>query len=174
LYPLRGRRARKWRGPDAAAVETFSILTTTANDRVRACHDRMPVLVAPPDFATWLDAARPLAEVERLLAPASAASLTATPVCGWVNDVRFEGARFLEGLRGLADDELGSIGSSRKMITRQICLRDLSLRWLPAEPLLRRPEQLNVMASGGETRRLLGDQRGKASSRSGDAARSSN
>ncbi len=82
-------------------METCTILTTTANDRVRPCHDRMPVLVAPPDFATWLDAARPPAEVERLFAPAPAASLTATPVCGWVNDVRHEGPRCVEGQRCL-------------------------------------------------------------------------
>jgi putative SOS response-associated peptidase YedK len=55
-----------WRGPDGAAVETFTILTTTANDRVRAFHDRMPVIVARSGFATWLEDARPPAEVERL------------------------------------------------------------------------------------------------------------
>jgi len=63
----------------------------------RNYHDRMPVIVAPPDFATWLDAARPPAEVERPFAPAPDASLTATPVCGWVNDARHEGLRCLEG-----------------------------------------------------------------------------
>jgi putative SOS response-associated peptidase YedK len=40
-------------------VERFTILTTTANDRVRPYHDRRPVIVAPPDFATWLDAVCP-------------------------------------------------------------------------------------------------------------------
>jgi len=82
-----------WRGPDGAAVETCTILTTTANDRVRHSHDRMPVIVTPPHFATWLDAAHPHAEVERLFAPAPAASLTATPGFGRVNDVRHEGAQ---------------------------------------------------------------------------------
>src|ERR1700722_4840545 len=50
-----------------------------------------PVIGAPPDFATGLNAARPPGEVERLFAPAPAAPLTATPVSGWVNDVRHEG-----------------------------------------------------------------------------------
>ncbi len=94
-----------WRGPDGAAVETVTILTTTANDRVRPYPDRRPVIVAPPDFATWLDAARPPAEVERPFAPAPAASLTATPVCGWVNDVRHEGPRCLEAPEVVAGDE---------------------------------------------------------------------
>jgi hypothetical protein len=76
-------------------VETLTILTTTAHDRVRPFHDRMPLIVAPPDFAAWLDAARPPVEVERLFALAPAASLTATPVCGWVNDVRHQGPRYV-------------------------------------------------------------------------------
>ncbi|HEV3342959.1 MAG TPA: hypothetical protein VG125_21475 [Pirellulales bacterium] len=42
----------------------------------------MPVIVAAPDFATWLDVARPPAEVERRSAPAPAVSLAATPMCG--------------------------------------------------------------------------------------------
>ena len=88
-------------------METFTILTTTANDRVRPFHDRTPVLVAPPDLAIRLAAARPPAKVERLFAPAPVASLAATPVCGWVNDVRHEGARCLEGPEVLAGDEQG-------------------------------------------------------------------
>ena len=80
LFDLRHRLAfaglrETWRAPDGASVETFTVLTTTANDRVRPYHDRMPVIIAPPDFATWLDAARPPAEVERLFGPAPAASL---------------------------------------------------------------------------------------------------
>ncbi len=75
--------------------------STTANDRVRPFHDRMPVIVAPPDFATWLDAARSPAEVERLFAPAPAASLTATPLYGWVNDVWQEGPGACKRQRGL-------------------------------------------------------------------------
>jgi putative SOS response-associated peptidase YedK len=38
----------------------------------------MPVIVAPSAFATWLETTRLPAEVERLFAPAPAASLTAT------------------------------------------------------------------------------------------------
>jgi putative SOS response-associated peptidase YedK len=69
----------------------------------------MPVIVAPPDFATWLDAAHPPAEVERLFFPAAAASLTTTPVCGWVNDVRHEGQGSLDGPEVVAGDEPGLV-----------------------------------------------------------------
>ena len=63
----------------------------------------LPSETAPPDFATWLDAARPPAEVERLFAPSPAASLTATPVRGGVNDGRHEGG----ALHGRAEGACG-------------------------------------------------------------------
>jgi putative SOS response-associated peptidase YedK len=84
-----------WRGDDSGPLDTFTILTTTANERTRPYHDRMPVIVTPLSFDTWLDASSPLAEVERLFVPIPAEALTATPVCKWVNDVRHEGPQCL-------------------------------------------------------------------------------
>lgn len=34
-------------------VDTFTIVTTKANSLIRL-HDRMPVIVAPEDYETWL------------------------------------------------------------------------------------------------------------------------
>ena len=39
-----------WSG-EAPPLESFTILTTAANDLVRPLHDRMPVVMRPPDFA---------------------------------------------------------------------------------------------------------------------------
>ena len=36
------------------AVETFTILTTDANDTMRALHHRMPVILSPRAFKPWL------------------------------------------------------------------------------------------------------------------------
>jgi putative SOS response-associated peptidase YedK len=46
-----------WEGADHSALESCTILTTEANDLLRAIHDRMPVIVAPDDYAQWLDPA---------------------------------------------------------------------------------------------------------------------
>ena len=46
-----------WEGADHSALESCTILTTAANDLVRPIHDRMPVIVAPEDYADWLDPA---------------------------------------------------------------------------------------------------------------------
>lgn len=45
----------RWKDPDGEEVESCTILTTDANDVVRAIHDRMPVILLPEDYGRWLD-----------------------------------------------------------------------------------------------------------------------
>ena len=47
-----------WTDPADAArtVETFTILTTAANAKLRPIHPRMPVILSADRFAAWLDA----------------------------------------------------------------------------------------------------------------------
>lgn len=60
-----------WLGADGSEIETMAILTTAANTTVRAIHDRMPVIVAPGDYAAWLDCRSGSAvDVMSLLRPA--------------------------------------------------------------------------------------------------------
>lgn len=48
-----------WRDPASdAAVETYTIVTADANAPLAPIHDRMPVVVAAADYATWLDPKR--------------------------------------------------------------------------------------------------------------------
>jgi putative SOS response-associated peptidase YedK len=35
-------------------IRTFAIITTDANELVADIHDRMPVILAPGDYARWL------------------------------------------------------------------------------------------------------------------------
>jgi putative SOS response-associated peptidase YedK len=67
---------------------TFTILTTDANALTRKYHDRMPVILADRDADDWMDlrASDPLA-LKKLLVPAPAHLLIATPVSPDVNDV---------------------------------------------------------------------------------------
>ena len=51
-------------------VETFTIVTTDANDAVRPVHDRMPVILPRADWSAWLDpASRDAASLTKLLRP---------------------------------------------------------------------------------------------------------
>lgn len=43
-----------WEGPEGTLF-TYTILTTAANDLMAPIHDRMPVIVAPQDYAACLD-----------------------------------------------------------------------------------------------------------------------
>ena len=48
----------KWRpktGSDEPTVESFTIITTTANDDTEGVHDRMPVILDPRDYDRWID-----------------------------------------------------------------------------------------------------------------------
>jgi putative SOS response-associated peptidase YedK len=82
-----------WRDPQALQnggkaepVETFTILTTSANDLIRPLHDRMPVIIDPDRFALWLDpAVEDAARLAPLLAPISPEGWETVPVSRSVN-----------------------------------------------------------------------------------------
>jgi putative SOS response-associated peptidase YedK len=44
-----------WKGPDQPAIESCTIITTSANTLLRPIHDRMPVIIPPEAYARWLD-----------------------------------------------------------------------------------------------------------------------
>ncbi|MEU4471594.1 SOS response-associated peptidase [Micromonospora sp. NPDC023888] len=72
---------------------TFSVLTTAALGDLAEVHDRMPVLLSPERWSSWL---APTDEPERLLVPTSAerlAGLEIRPVGAAVGDVRNDGPR---------------------------------------------------------------------------------
>jgi len=62
---------------------------------VRPIHDRMPVVLAPADFAAWLDPRTPAAELHTLLRPYPAEEMTAVPVGRYVSNPRNEGPQCL-------------------------------------------------------------------------------
>ena len=43
-----------WRGADGTVMRTFTIVTTNANTTLRPLHERMPVILEPVDWPTWL------------------------------------------------------------------------------------------------------------------------
>jgi putative SOS response-associated peptidase YedK len=81
-------------GPDgpAAWLTTCTVITTQAQDAVGRIHDRMPMLVEPDRFGSWLDPTVTDPELLRsLLVPAAPGRLDAYPVSSAVNDVRNNG-----------------------------------------------------------------------------------
>ena len=80
-----------WRGPDGAVLRSFTVLTTAACAALRARHERMPVVLEPPDWPLWLG----VGDVAALLRP-SAAEFRVWPVSTLVNNVRNDGVHLLD------------------------------------------------------------------------------
>jgi putative SOS response-associated peptidase YedK len=75
-----------WRGAGGEALETCTLITTDANERLRAVHGRMPVILEPADWPLWLDPAlRDASRLRALLRPAPAEALALRPVSRRVN-----------------------------------------------------------------------------------------
>lgn len=82
-----------------------SIITTTSNDQVARIHDRMPVVVPPEDWSTWLEA-EPLdaGELAHMLAPPPEGYLTSYRVTTDVNNSRLDDQRMIEPLAVETED----------------------------------------------------------------------
>ncbi len=76
------------RDTDGEPLETFSILTAVANQRLAAIHDRMPVIVEQGDYARWLNASTESASAADLLHPAAPARIDLWPVSDRVGNTR--------------------------------------------------------------------------------------
>lgn len=71
---------------DAPIIESCTVITTDANRLVQPIHDRMPAILAPEDYAHWLDPHVAAAEqLTPLLRPYPAEEMTTYPVSPLVN-----------------------------------------------------------------------------------------
>lgn len=77
----------RWQDPERGPLDTFTILTTDANELIRPLHDRMPVILAPTDFDLWLDpAVEDRERLEPLLVPFDSQQMETYPVSRTVNN----------------------------------------------------------------------------------------
>ncbi len=79
-------------------VETFTVLTTSANELAAKVHDRMPVILSPLDCERWLDPDSDPADLQKLLEPYPTDDMTDTPVSTFVNSSRNEGPECMHSL----------------------------------------------------------------------------
>jgi putative SOS response-associated peptidase YedK len=77
------------RGPDNKIVESCTILTTDANDRLKELHDRMPVILPPEHYGPWLDPQiEDTGALQSLLAAYPSSEMGFRPVSRRVNNAR--------------------------------------------------------------------------------------
>jgi putative SOS response-associated peptidase YedK len=87
---------------EASPIESCTIVTTEANKTLSELHDRMPVVLAPCDYAMWLDPkVEDPAALAHLLSPCGEEELIAEPVSTHVNRVANDDARCVEVQRTL-------------------------------------------------------------------------
>lgn len=78
-------------------LRTFTIVTTRPTEYMSAIHNRMPVIIQPDLWATWLDRTpRDPGELLAMLEPDEAVELDARAVSRLVNNVRNDGPLLIE------------------------------------------------------------------------------
>lgn len=86
-----------WHAADGSNVPTCTIITTTPNKLMESIHDRMPVILPPKAYATWLTPGElPAAEAQALLQPFATSKMKARAVSTLVNNPRVDEARLLQ------------------------------------------------------------------------------
>lgn len=80
-----------WHSSDGSEMDTACIITCGANGTMAAIHDRMPVIIEPGNFATWLDPNADAADVIGLMRPAAEDALELMAVNSAVNKATNEG-----------------------------------------------------------------------------------
>jgi len=73
-----------WKNPDGKAINSFSIITTTANELMKSIHERMPVILPPEFEEIWLNSDDPR-EIHEFLLPFEPEKMQALEVSKLVN-----------------------------------------------------------------------------------------
>ena len=95
-----------WRGPDREGppFPSATIVTGPANETMAAIHDRMPIVLPPDAWDTWLDPeVDDLDLLGRFLVPAPSALITMHPVSTEVNNVRNGGPQLIDEIDAPGD-----------------------------------------------------------------------
>src|SRR5258708_28747037 len=87
----------QWRDHETKeTVPTFTIITTTPNELGAQVHSRMPVILSPDDYSTWLDMSlTTFDQLGHLLRPYPSDEMEAYDVKPLVNKVGTEGPELI-------------------------------------------------------------------------------
>jgi len=86
----------RWTSAEGTPIDTFTVVTTEANESMRALHERMPVILQPGDDDLWLSRDTAPERLGQLLAPCPDVLLRMHPVSKAVGNVRNEGPQLIE------------------------------------------------------------------------------
>lgn len=78
----------RWSPADGSAIDTFTVITTAANDAIRPLHDRMPVILAPQNYSTWLARATEPEHLDSVISSPPVVPVALFPVSKAVGNVK--------------------------------------------------------------------------------------
>jgi putative SOS response-associated peptidase YedK len=88
-----------WQGLEGD-VTTFTILTTEANSLMAKIHDRMPVIIKPEDYATWIDTNfTDVIKIQRMTLPYPERLMEAYPVSRKVNSPQHDSPDLMDEVK---------------------------------------------------------------------------
>lgn len=91
------------------AIESFTIMTTDANEDIRALHHRMPVVLERERVETWLDSEAKADALDSLMRGAGAGVLEWWPVSDRVNSPRNDDAELVERADPVEEHDTGGL-----------------------------------------------------------------
>ena len=86
-------------------INSCAIVTTTANETLKPLHDRMPVILHPDSYQSWLNPQTDPVSLRELLTPFPASAMSSHPVSSAVNSVENDGPELINR----EDWELGTM-----------------------------------------------------------------
>jgi putative SOS response-associated peptidase YedK len=87
----------QWKSETGETLESCTIIVTDANELVRSIHDRMPVILNPNDYETWLNPSENSADhLSTLLKPYPPDQMVAYSVGRGVNNPRHDSPTCIE------------------------------------------------------------------------------
>lgn len=102
----------RWIPPAGEVLETFTIVNTAANSIMSQFHDRVPIILAPQDYAAWLD---PAVDARALVKAPPSEWLSHVRVSTYVNNVRHDDQGCVEP----APDAVPAADESPKRTTKK-------------------------------------------------------
>ena len=93
----------RWDSESGQPLESCAVITTAANEVVRAVNDRMPVIIPDEHIDAWLDPDnRHVGQLQTLLHPCPAEAITAYRVSRAINRGNVEGEQCIALIEGKA------------------------------------------------------------------------
>lgn len=87
----------RWKKPDGAELQSFTIITTEPNELTQQVHDRMPVILPPDHYERWLDPEFNDKEaLQAMLVSYPAKAMETYEVSPFVSNSRNEGPQCIE------------------------------------------------------------------------------